>query len=104
LSVSINALSVGLPTRQKSICNPVVVGPSADQLAGELRAIVSEQVSRCAALVNEPIQHLDNVLALQSLTFSSLNPYSFFNLELSAELPAACSHSASAMTAIGILE
>ena len=46
----------------------VVVGPEIDEPAGELRAVVREQVPRCPSLPHETVQHLNHVLAPQPLT------------------------------------
>ena len=46
-----------------------MICPQIHEMAGELGAIVGEQVFGRAALANKPIQRLDDVLAAQALTY-----------------------------------
>lgn len=67
LNVSIYALSVSLPEREKSIRTPCVVGPQVDQAAGKFRTVVGEQILGRPALSRQTVKRLDHILAAQTL-------------------------------------
>lgn len=63
MNVSMNALSVGLPGREKVNPDAMVIGPQVDQLAGKLGAIIGKQIVRRPTLPHQTVQNLNHKLA-----------------------------------------
>jgi hypothetical protein len=67
LELSTYALSVGLPEREKSIFNLVVIGPEIQHLIGELTPVITEQNPWCASLLADPLQDPHHIMTLETL-------------------------------------